>query len=169
MQCCEVDCFTLIVIMSHYSIRLSSLFMRKCRWCKSLQKSAKSWCNGLQESQQFEGQILVAREAEGNQTGGASHVVDHYEPVAGECNWVQHCGRWIAPASSLRGARCYSSLTLLPSDVRCLCMLTLQESTPGTLAKRKLTCADCMSKHYTECKTSSGAKWIFRPCTSTAM
>ena len=37
----------------------------------------------LQESKQFDGQVLVAREAERNQTGGASHVVDTYEPVAG--------------------------------------------------------------------------------------
>lgn len=38
---------------------------------------------GLQESTHFDGQVLVAREAEGHQTGGASHVVDTYEPVAG--------------------------------------------------------------------------------------
>ncbi|KAL3150044.1 hypothetical protein ABBQ38_013395 [Trebouxia sp. C0009 RCD-2024] len=37
----------------------------------------------LQESTHFDGQVLVAREAEGQQTGGASHVVDTYEPVAG--------------------------------------------------------------------------------------
>lgn len=37
----------------------------------------------LQESTHFDGQVLVAREAEGHQTGGASHVVDTYEPVAG--------------------------------------------------------------------------------------
>ena len=37
----------------------------------------------LQEATHFEGQVLVAREAEGHQTGGASHVVDTYEPVAG--------------------------------------------------------------------------------------
>ena len=37
----------------------------------------------MQESTHFDGQVLVAREAEGQQTGGASHVVDTYEPVAG--------------------------------------------------------------------------------------
>lgn len=37
----------------------------------------------VQESTHFDGQVLVAREAEGQQTGGASHVVDTYEPVAG--------------------------------------------------------------------------------------
>lgn len=37
----------------------------------------------MQESKHFEGQVLVAREAEGNSSGGASHVVDTYEPVAG--------------------------------------------------------------------------------------
>ena len=37
----------------------------------------------VQESTHFDGQVLVAREAEGHQTGGASHVVDTYEPVAG--------------------------------------------------------------------------------------
>ena len=36
----------------------------------------------LQEARHFDGQVLVAREAEGHQTGGASHVVDTYEPVA---------------------------------------------------------------------------------------
>lgn len=37
----------------------------------------------VQESKHFEGQVLVAREAENNSTGGTSHVVDTYEPVAG--------------------------------------------------------------------------------------
>lgn len=37
----------------------------------------------LQESTHFDGQVLVAREAEGHQISGASHVVDTYEPVAG--------------------------------------------------------------------------------------
>ena len=45
----------------------------------------------VQESQQFEGQVLVAREAEGHQTGGASHVVDTYEPVAGT-TYCHLCG-----------------------------------------------------------------------------
>lgn len=38
----------------------------------------------MQESKQFEGRVLVAREAESTSTGGSSHVVDTYEPVAGE-------------------------------------------------------------------------------------
>ena len=45
----------------------------------------------VQESQQFEGQVLVAREAEGHKTGAASHVVDHYEPVAGTSKAKSTC------------------------------------------------------------------------------
>ena len=41
------------------------------------------WVVAVQESTHFDGQVLVAREAEGHQTCGASHVVDTYEPVAG--------------------------------------------------------------------------------------
>ena len=51
-------------------------------WWSEASKAERS-CDHVQESQQFEGQVLVAREAEGHKTGGASHVVDHYEPVAG--------------------------------------------------------------------------------------
>lgn len=50
----------------------------------------------LQESKQFDGQVLVAREAERNQTGGASHVVDTYEPVAGTHTVMKQC-----PAAAL--------------------------------------------------------------------
>lgn len=45
----------------------------------------------LQESKQFDGQVLVAREAERHQTGGASHVVDTYEPVAGALLSCKSC------------------------------------------------------------------------------
>ena len=40
--------------------------------------------HAVQEARQFEGRVLVAREAESPSTGGSSHVVDTYEPVAGD-------------------------------------------------------------------------------------
>ena len=64
----------------------------------------------IQESTHFNGQVLVAREAEGQQTGGASHVVDTYEPVAGT-------GHAHHPA-------CFATTATLNSDCRCLVLLT---------------------------------------------
>lgn len=66
-----------------------TICLRLCRLLVTVFVTAQSAL--AQESKHFDGQVLVAREAEGNTTGGASHVVDTYEPVAGLTLSFQAC------------------------------------------------------------------------------